>query len=84
MTGAGRGSVVVGVDDTAPSWLAADWAASEAERRGCGLKVVHAVGRGVDAAYGEPLELGLTERALEAVTGLLGNVRARLATGTPG
>ncbi|MFE0173518.1 universal stress protein [Streptomyces sp. NPDC059002] len=84
VTGAGRGSVVVGVDDTSYSWSAADWAASEAERRGCGVKVVHAVGRGVDSAYGEALELGLTERAMEAAVGVLDDARARLTAGHPG
>ncbi|MEV1082881.1 universal stress protein [Streptomyces sp. NPDC050211] len=84
MTRTDRDCLVVGVDDTSYSWLAADWAALEAERRGCGLKIVHAVGRGVDSAYGEALELGLTERAMEAAVGVLDDARARLAVGHPG
>ncbi|MCI3273537.1 universal stress protein [Streptomyces cylindrosporus] len=84
MTGAERGVVVVGVDEGSYSWLAVDWAAAEAERRGCGLRIVHAVGREVDAGYGEPLELGLTERAMQAAVGVLDDARARLTAGHPG
>ncbi|WP_328875542.1 universal stress protein [Streptomyces sp. NBC_00287] len=70
-------AVLVGIDDTSYSWLAADWAAEEAELRGCALKVVHAVGRGVD---GE----GPTERVLEAAAGVLDDARARLGDARPG
>ncbi|MBE8472268.1 universal stress protein [Streptomyces justiciae] len=83
MTGAEHGVVVVGVDDGSYSWVAADWAAAEAARRGCSLKIVHAVGREADAAYGEPLELGLTERAREAAAGVLDDARARVTAGHP-
>lgn len=84
MTGGGRlGTVLVGIDDTSYSWLAADWAAGEAEARGCGLKVVHAVGRSADAAYGET-GVGLTEQVLEAAIGVLDDARARLGAAHPG
>lgn len=84
MTRGGRlGTVLVGIDDTSHSWLAADWAATEAELRGCALKVVHAVGRGADAAYGET-GVGLTGQVLEAAVGVLDDVRARLGDARPG
>ncbi|MEV0634965.1 universal stress protein [Streptomyces sp. NPDC050619] len=84
MTGGGRGFVLVGFDDTPPSWLAADWAVTEAELRGCALKVVHSVGRGVDTAYGETAGVGLTDRALEAALGVLDDALARLGPAHPG
>lgn len=84
MTGDGRpGTVLVGVDETAYARLAADWAAAEAELRGCALKVVHAVGRGAETAYRET-GVGLTEQALRAASGVLDDVRARLAAAHPG
>ncbi|MER5209748.1 universal stress protein [Streptomyces sp. NPDC002838] len=82
MTGDG-GTVLLGIDDTSYSWLAADWAAGEAELRGCALKVVHSVGRSADAAYGET-GVGLTERVLEAGVGVLDDARARLGAAHPG
>lgn len=84
MTGdGGPGTVLLGFDDTSYSWLAADWAATEAELRGCALKVVHSVGRGADAAYGET-GVGLTEQVLEGAVGVLDEARARLAAAHPG
>ncbi len=84
MTGGGRlGTVHVGIDDTLHSLLAADWAAGEAGLRGCELKVVHSVGRGADAAYGET-GVGLTQQALEAAEGVLDDVRARPEAAHPG
>ncbi|PAZ10276.1 universal stress protein [Streptomyces sp. SA15] len=75
--------MLLGIDDTSYSWLAADWAAGEAELRGCALKIVHSVGRSADAAYGET-GVGLTERVLEAGVGVLDHARARLGAAHPG
>ncbi|WKX06472.1 universal stress protein [Streptomyces sp. NL15-2K] len=79
----GLGTVLLGFDDTAYSWLAAEWAATEADRRGCALKVVHSVGRSADAAYGET-GMGLTEQVLEGAVGVLDDARARLGAAHPG
>ncbi|MBC2902218.1 universal stress protein [Streptomyces cupreus] len=84
MTGGERGSVIVGVDDMSYSWLAADWAAAEAESRGCGVKVVHAVGSGAEAAYGEAAGPGLTDEAAKAAAAVLDDAQARLAAAHPG
>ncbi|QOV41072.1 universal stress protein [Streptomyces ferrugineus] len=75
--------MLVGVDDTSYSWLAADWAAAEAQLRGCALRVVHAVGRSADTAYGET-GVGLTEQVLRGATRVLDDARARLAADRPG
>ncbi|MFI7142343.1 universal stress protein [Streptomyces massasporeus] len=84
MTGIGRrGTVLVGVDDTSHSWLAADWAAMEAELRGCPLKVVHAVGRDADSPHGGT-GVGLTEQVLGAAMGVLEDARGRLRADRPG
>jgi nucleotide-binding universal stress UspA family protein len=77
------GTVLVGIDDTLHSLLAADWAAGEAGLRGYAVKVVHSVGPGADAAYGET-GVGLTEQALEAAEGILDDVRTRLEAAHPG
>jgi nucleotide-binding universal stress UspA family protein len=79
----GLGTVLLGFDDTSYSWLAADWAATEAELRGCALKIVHSVGRSADAAYGET-GVGLTEQVLEGAVGVLDDARARLGAAHPG
>ncbi|MDG4858264.1 universal stress protein, partial [Streptomyces sp. T-3] len=76
------GTVLVGIDETPHSWLAAEWAATEAAVRGCGLRLVHAVGRGADAAYGET-GAGLPEQVLKAGTDVLDDARARLGAGRP-
>ncbi|MGY6023416.1 universal stress protein [Streptomyces spinosirectus] len=84
VTGTGRpGVVLVGVDDTPEARLAADWAATEAERRGGALQITHAVGRGTDRAHGGTAE-GLTDQALAAALGVLDDVRARLGAATTG
>ncbi|MGW0826128.1 universal stress protein [Streptomyces sp. NPDC002845] len=84
MTGGGRpGTVLVGIDDTSHSRLAVDWAAIEAELRGCALRVVHSVGRSADSAYGET-GVGLTDQVLKAATGALDDARARLGVAHPG
>ncbi|ELS58400.1 universal stress protein [Streptomyces viridochromogenes] len=75
--------MLVGLDDTSYSWLAADWAAAEAQMRGCALRVVHAVGRGAERAYGET-GVGLTEQVLQGALGVLDDARARLEAAHPG
>ncbi|MFI2432610.1 universal stress protein [Streptomyces sp. NPDC018693] len=79
----GPGPVLVGIDDLAHSWPAADWAAAEAETRGCAVRVVHAVGPSADTAYGET-GVGLTDQVLRAAFGVLDDVRARVAAARPG
>ncbi|MEU3252564.1 universal stress protein [Streptomyces sp. NPDC006997] len=69
------GTVIVGVDDTSYSWLAAEWAAAEALLRGDVLRVVHAVGPG-DAPEAEA-------RVLDAAASVLDDARARIATARP-
>lgn len=62
--------VVVGVDGSGHATVAAEWAAQEAERRGCGLHLVHAVNTGT---------VTLSPRSGAAVTDLiLKNARAVL------
>lgn len=72
------GTVLVGLDDTAHSWLAADWAAAEAELHGSTLRVVHAV-HGITGA-----EQDADQLILDAAAGVLDDARARLATAHPG
>ncbi|MFR0357162.1 universal stress protein [Streptomyces sediminimaris] len=84
MTGTGRpGVVLVGIDDTPEARLVADWAATEAQRRGSALQITHAVGRGTDRAYGET-GVGLTDQALVTALAVLDDARERLGTATAG
>ncbi|MEV0172021.1 universal stress protein [Streptomyces sp. NPDC050803] len=69
-------TVLVGVDDTSHTHLAADWAAAEAELWGEGLRIVHAVEGGGDKET--------EERVIEAAASVLDDVRHRLATAHPG
>ncbi|WDV49735.1 universal stress protein [Streptomyces coeruleorubidus] len=73
-----HGTVLVGIDDTPHTWLAADWAATEARLRGAALRVLHAVGPGTE----EDEETG--RRLREAAAGLLEHARARTTTSHPG
>ncbi|MFA3872959.1 universal stress protein [Streptomyces sp. MMCC 100] len=74
--------VLAGIDDTSESWLAVDWAAAETERRGAGLRLVHALGTAVEIGYDETGP-GLTEQVFEAATRLLGDAQTRVATAYP-
>ncbi|MFE6281167.1 universal stress protein [Streptomyces sp. NPDC057877] len=75
MTGPGAvGTVIVGVDDTSYSWLAAQWAAAEAGVRGDVLRIVHAVG--ASDAESEA-------RVLDAAAGVLDDARVRIAAVRP-
>ncbi|MFJ8079509.1 universal stress protein [Streptomyces sp. NPDC096205] len=77
------GTVLVGLDDTPQAWLAADWAAREAELRGAVLRIVHAV-PAVSAAT-DPEGRGETDaRVLDAAAGVLDDARARTAAAHPG
>ncbi|WP_086766147.1 universal stress protein [Streptomyces bobili] len=82
MTGS-HGTVLVGVDDTPHSWLAAEWAATEAELRGGALRIVHALGPGPEVGYDET-GAGLTREVFEAATGQVDAGRARIAAAHPG
>ncbi|CAL9614959.1 universal stress protein [Streptomyces sp. enrichment culture] len=78
------GTVLVGLDDTPHAWLAADWAAREAELRGAGLRIVHAVPVVSAAEAGtEPADQA-DARVLDAAAGVLDDARARTAAAHPG
>lgn len=83
MHGGRTGTVLVGVDDTAHSWLAADWAAAEAKLRGGTLRVVHAV-HGITGAELELVSEGADQQVLDAAATVLEDARARLAAAHPG
>lgn len=82
MTDEHRGPVLVAVDDTAHSWLAVEWAATEAALHGLTLRLVHSVGPGPEIGYDET-GAGLTEQVFEAVTGMLEDARSRIAVAHP-
>jgi nucleotide-binding universal stress UspA family protein len=69
------GTVLLGVDDTPHTWLAADWAATEAELRGAALRILHAVGP--EAGHEEEA------RVLDAAARLLDDARARTTAAHP-
>ncbi|MBD0422749.1 universal stress protein [Streptomyces sp. TRM S81-3] len=77
------GTVLVGVDDTSHGWLAADWAAAEAELRGSTLRVVHAV-HGITGAEVELVSEGADRQVLDAAATVLDDARTRIAAGHPG
>ncbi|MFI1566578.1 universal stress protein [Streptomyces sp. NPDC020490] len=83
MTEARRGTVVVGVDDSSHTWLAAEWAAHEAELRRSVLRLVHAAGPGTELGRART-GAGVAEQVLEGATGLLDAIRERLASSRPG
>ncbi|POX50441.1 universal stress protein [Streptomyces sp. Ru71] len=70
--------MLAGVDDTSDAWLAADWAATEADLRGTGLRLLHAVGPG------SPAGEGADARVLDAAASVLDDAVARIAAGHPG
>jgi len=82
-------SVVVGIDGSARSAAAAEWAAYEAHRRGCVLRIVHVSGAPADALpYGAvsdgPLPefvVALRDRIAAVLPGL--EVRCRQLPGDP-
>ncbi|MFF9282698.1 universal stress protein [Streptomyces griseosporeus] len=76
-------TVLVGVDDTAHTWHAADWAAGEAALRGGLLRIVHATGTGAPDPR-SPREDDDAEGAADSVEGLLTHARARVLAGYPG
>ncbi|ELS57651.1 universal stress protein [Streptomyces viridochromogenes] len=79
----GNGTVLAGLDDTSHSWLAVDWAASEAGLRGGALRLVHAVGPGPEIGYDET-GAGLTRQVFEVATSMLDDGRARVGAAHPG
>ncbi|AEW98071.1 MULTISPECIES: universal stress protein [Streptomycetaceae] len=81
-TGPAR-EVVVGVDGSADSERAADWAASEARRRGCRLRVLHATGTGPEPPRPAPRNNGY-RHTVRAARALLDDARHRVAAGHPG
>ncbi|MBC9727648.1 universal stress protein [Streptomyces sp. TRM68367] len=84
MTSAGpAGTVLVGVDDTSHTWLAAEWAATEAELRGAPLRILHAVGPDTGAGADEPGAAETVERIAAAGTGVLDDARDRIAAAHP-
>ncbi|MBD0840643.1 universal stress protein [Streptomyces sp. TRM68416] len=77
MTASSRAAtVLVGVDDTSHTHLAAAWAAAQAQRWEAGLRVVHAV----EAEDDKETE----ERVTEAAAQVLDDVRRRITAAHPG
>ncbi|MFI2642423.1 universal stress protein [Streptomyces sp. NPDC018610] len=82
MTDDHRGTVLVGIDDTSHSWLAVDWAATEAALHGMTLRLVHSVGPGPEIGY-DQTGAGLTDQVFQAATGMLDDARGRIAADRP-
>ncbi|GGX97589.1 universal stress protein [Streptomyces anandii] len=83
MSDNGRGTVLVGIDDSSHSWLAVEWAADEAALRGMELRIVHSVGPGPEIGY-DQTGAGLTEQVFEAATGMLQEARDKVVSARPG
>ncbi|WP_282203376.1 universal stress protein [Kitasatospora fiedleri] len=75
--------VVAGVDGSVPAAEAAEWAAREAERRGVGLHLVHAVNTGT-VTLSPRTGTTVTDLILREAAELLEAVRATLAAAHPG
>ncbi|MCD0481142.1 universal stress protein [Streptacidiphilus sp. ASG 303] len=75
--------VVVGVDALPESGPALEWAATEAERLGCPLRMVHAVDTGT-ATLSCRASAGATELIMQAGRDLLAEAAAQVASAHPG
>ncbi|MDA2804817.1 universal stress protein [Nocardiopsis suaedae] len=76
---AGRGDVVVGIDGSAPGQAALEWAAREAEERGTGLLILHALNMPlVSVPFGHPVRLTPTPETAERAGRLLDQASAHL------
>ncbi|MFJ6215532.1 universal stress protein [Streptomyces sp. NPDC092296] len=75
--------VVAGVDALPQSGPALEWAAAEAERRGCPLRLVHAVDTGT-ATLSKRAAAGVTDLILQAGHDLLAEAAAQVAAAHPG
>ncbi|MFJ5229724.1 universal stress protein [Kitasatospora sp. NPDC088391] len=78
----GPNGVVAGVDGSAPAAAAAEWAAREAERRGTGLHLVHAVNTGT-VTLSPRTGTAVTDLILREAAELLDTVRAALEAAHP-
>lgn len=77
-------SIVVGVDGSADSGIALDWAASEAALRGAGVVVVHGLLMPVAAVpFGPAATLPPSEQLRGAATRVLEAARSRVAQAAP-
>lgn len=81
-SGERRGTVLAGIDDTSYSWLAVDWAATEAQLSGRTLRLVHSVGPGPEIGY-DQTGAGLTDQVFRAATGMLDDAQVRIAADRP-
>ncbi|BAJ32073.1 MULTISPECIES: universal stress protein [Kitasatospora] len=75
--------VLAGVDGSVPAAEAAEWAAREAESRGTGLHLVHAVNTGT-VTLSPRTGAGVTDLILREAAELLENVQSKLAAAHPG
>ncbi|AXI80780.1 universal stress protein [Peterkaempfera bronchialis] len=75
--------VVVGVDALPECGAAVEWAAAEAERRGCPLRLVHAVSTGT-GTLSKRASAGATELILQAGRDLLAVAVAQAVAAHPG